>query len=146
MDLFTIGYEGISADEFIEHLCQHRIDTVVDVRQRASSRNKDFCKTRLTGLLSSYGIGYIHIRTLGTPKAIRDKLKATRDYQSFFDEIEEVLKDRKVEIDSIIETLGSGNVVALLCMEKDHNKCHRSVVAKLVKSKSPNGISVMPIT
>ncbi len=38
MDLFTIGYEGMTIDGFIRHLLRWKIDVVADVRLNPISR------------------------------------------------------------------------------------------------------------
>ena len=44
MTVFIIGYEGLSIDSFLSLLAQHRIDTIVDVREYPVSRKLGFSK------------------------------------------------------------------------------------------------------
>jgi uncharacterized protein (DUF488 family) len=145
MFLYTIGYEGRTLHQLMKSLAYYSVDTVVDVREKAGSRNRDFNKRRLRQHLEGEYIKYIHIPQMGTPKPLRKELKSTGDYQKFFAEIENLLQGKSEELAQILKLIESGRKVALLCLEKDHNKCHRSVVAKLVSEKSDNGIRIMPI-
>ncbi|MEI9965338.1 MAG: DUF488 domain-containing protein [Caulobacteraceae bacterium] len=51
---------------------------VIDVRAVAASRRPGFSKTMLAASLDEAGIGYLHLRALGTPKAGREAARAGR--------------------------------------------------------------------
>ena len=72
MILSTIGYEGATLPEVIAKLRAAGVEVVVDVRAVAASRRAGFSKTVLRASLAAEGIGYEHLRTLGTPKPGRD--------------------------------------------------------------------------
>jgi hypothetical protein len=72
MMLFTIGYEGATLPEVIGRLRAAGVEVVVDVRAVAASRRAGFSKTVLRESLAAEGIGYEHVRALGTPKPGRD--------------------------------------------------------------------------
>jgi hypothetical protein len=57
----TIGYEGGTIDAFIRTLRQAKVELVLDIRAAPLSR-------KLATHLSEAGIGYRHLRGLGTPK------------------------------------------------------------------------------
>jgi len=57
MQIFTIGYEGKSLDQFVAELRRNRISRVIDVRELPLSRRKGFSKTPLTAALAAAGIG-----------------------------------------------------------------------------------------
>ena len=69
MKLFTIGYEGATQADVIARLKTAGVQTLVDVRAVAASRRAGFSKTILGESLKAEGIGYVHLRGLGTPKA-----------------------------------------------------------------------------
>ncbi|WP_369818600.1 DUF488 family protein [Phenylobacterium sp. Root700] len=66
--LATIGYERQTQDVVIARLKAAGVETLVDVRAVASSRLAGFSKTLLAASLAEAGIGYVHLRQLGTPK------------------------------------------------------------------------------
>ena len=74
--IFTIGYAGTSIAAFIRTLRQAGIALVLDIRAVPVSRKKGFSKHQLAAHLSEAGIGYRHLRGLGTPKRGRDAAKA----------------------------------------------------------------------
>ena len=57
----TIGYESGTIDAFIRTLRQAKVELVLDIRAAPLSR-------KLATHLSEAGIGYRHLRGLGTPK------------------------------------------------------------------------------
>ena len=63
----TIGYEGTTVPQFLDALREGAVKLVVDVRAVASSRRPGFSKSRLAANLEEAGIGYVHLRGLGTP-------------------------------------------------------------------------------
>ena len=70
--LWTIGYEPVGQADFVHALKAAKIKTLVDVRDVANSRRAGFAKKALMAGLSEAGIGYVHMKALGTPKAGRE--------------------------------------------------------------------------
>src|SRR5438128_2098229 len=68
MKLATIGYERETQGAVIAKLEAAGVEVVVDVRAVAASRRAGFSKTLLSASLNEAGIGYVHLRELGTPK------------------------------------------------------------------------------
>jgi uncharacterized protein (DUF488 family) len=142
MNLYTIGYEGINNNSFMAWLVHHKIDIVADIRQRPLSRKKGFSKNGLRESLSGNNIEYLGFPSLGVPKEMRDELKNTGNYRSFFKKYQESLIFKKQEINDLISKIKSGKRIALLCFEHDPNKCHRIVLAEQIKKLSKNGIEI----
>ena len=78
MRVFTIGYEGATVDEVLSALRRAGVEQVADVRAVAASRRPGFAKTSLKANLAEAGIGYRHLRALGTPKEGRLAARAGR--------------------------------------------------------------------
>jgi len=70
--IFTIGYGGATVDGFIGALRKAGVALVLDIRAAPISRKKGFSKNPLAQHLSEAGIGYRHLRGLGTPKQGRE--------------------------------------------------------------------------
>src|SRR3954466_13748182 len=68
MKLATIGYERETQPAVIGRLQAAGVEVLIDVRAVASSRRAGFSKTLLSASLNDAGIGYVHLRELGTPK------------------------------------------------------------------------------
>ncbi|MBF0541026.1 MAG: DUF488 domain-containing protein [Nitrospirae bacterium] len=143
--IFTIGYEGSTIDEFIKRLNGQGIDTLIDIREIASSRNRNFSKTKFHEHLQAAGINYIHIRKLGSPKKMRDKLHKDNNYDSFFDEYLQYLNTIEDDLNKLYEDVITKNISCLMCMERDHFKCHRQVVAKKIQEIDGNGLIIKNI-
>jgi uncharacterized protein (DUF488 family) len=78
----TIGYEGGTVAAFIRALKDAGVELVLDIRAAPVSRKKGFSKNQLAAHLSEAGIGYRHLRGLGTPKRGRDAARGG-DLESF---------------------------------------------------------------
>ena len=89
--LFTIGYEGVSPEEYLNKLIKNNIKTVVDVRKNPLSRKYGFSKTQLCGLLEKLNIKYVHIPNLGIESDKRTNLNTIEDYNKLFDYYEETI-------------------------------------------------------
>jgi len=144
LELFTIGYEGATIDNFISSLQTHNINCILDVRALPLSRKPGFSKTKLAGRLNQIKIQYIHLPELGTPKDIRDELKSTRDYAAFFKKMENYLADKKDAIrqayNQVINTR-----CCLMCFERLADQCHRKLVAEKIKSTNGDDLQIMHI-
>jgi uncharacterized protein (DUF488 family) len=128
--LFTIGYEGATQADVIGRLKAAGVETLVDVRAVAASRRAGFSKTILGTSLNAEGVGYKHLRALGTPKAGRDAARKGRvaEMRAIFDEhlAEPAAQVQLAELRELART----RRVALLCFEADHAGCHRAVLAE----------------
>jgi uncharacterized protein (DUF488 family) len=124
----TIGYEGGTVDAFIRALKQARIELVLDIRAAPVSRKKGFSKNQLAAHLSEAGIGYRHLRGLGTPKRGREAARAG-DLESF----ERIFLEHMEEPEALLDlgeaiALAQAQPVCLLCLERDPEHCHRIIV------------------
>jgi hypothetical protein len=134
LDVFTIGYEGRTALDFVRLLREHRVSTLVDIRAVPMSRRPDFRKKALAALLDDAGIRYYPVQALGTPAPLRDALKETGNYVSFFRAFNTHLRKQHAALEDLSK-LVSGERCALMCFEREASRCHRSAVASYLKSK-----------
>ena len=142
MILFTIGYEKLDQKQFIAYLSNHGVEVVADIRKLPASRKKGFSKTVLRETLSSKGIDYINYRDLGAPKELRDELYNSGNYDRFFRKYENNISDKTDHLAEILSLINHGRNVALLCFERNPQKCHRKVVADELKKLDDNGLKV----
>lgn len=127
--LYTIGYEGSRIDEFVETLLEAGIRTLVDVREVPISRKKGFSKNILKEALAEYGISYVHLRGLGDPKPGREAARSG-DYPKFRKIFGAHMKTQYAQVDlQIAGSLAQDVPTCLMCFERDHCTCHRSIVA-----------------
>lgn len=134
--LFTIGYAGSSPAELIERLQAAGVDRVVDVRELPLSRRPGFSKQALAAALEDVGIAYEHARALGNPKRHRTRYKAgdvaggARAYRAHL---------HKGSYSALVELAESIDAAktCLLCVEPEHDTCHRAVIAGAIAERLP---------
>lgn len=128
--LFTIGYEGKTVEELLGELGAAGVELVIDVRAVAASRRPGFSKTALAGALSERGIGYLHLRPLGTPKAGREAARKGRiaEMREIF-EGQLATPEAELAMEQALDSARERRA-ALLCFEADAGGCHRAMVAE----------------
>ena len=131
--LFTIGYEQATSSAVLDELADAKVELLIDVRAVASSRRPGFSKRQLAAGLDAQGIGYLHLRGLGTPKEGRLAARGG-DFKALQRIFEKHLKtpQAKEEMDELTSIVQSGRRVCLLCYERDAAHCHRRRVAEVV--------------
>jgi len=144
MRLYTIGYQDRNLDDFICELKSFGISVLIDVREIPVSRKKGFSKTSLYQYLEENDIQYIHLKDLGSPKSLREKLRSDGDYSYFFNEYQKYIKSQAVLIEDLYQMV-SDNICCLMCYEKIPKTCHRSIVANEVTKIDSNGLRIVHI-
>ena len=139
MTIYTIGYEGLSIDEFISFLKAYDIETVVDIRELPLSRKPGFSKTVLSNTLQLTGLEYMHIPALGCPKPVRDQYREDGNWPLYTTGFTKYLSTQTQAVAALC-MLARTSSCALLCFEADFNFCHRSMVANAVHKSSGMGI------
>ncbi|MFH1613521.1 MAG: DUF488 domain-containing protein [Planctomycetota bacterium] len=141
-NLFTIGYEGINLDDFVAQLKNSAINCLIDVRRIPLSRKPGFSKSALTQKLAHENIDYVHFKELGSPESTRAQLKSDRNYDKFFSAVRQYLSTKT---DILKEA--SGHVIrkncCLMCFERQAGKCHRTLVASLIKQQRGNSLRII---
>lgn len=129
-DIFTIGYEGSAVGDFIATLRLVGIETLVDVRALPLSRKPGFSKTPLAAALAESDLSYLHLSALGDPKPGRDAARSG-DLKSFRRIFGTHLRqsDLQAALGTLAE-LAAETTVCLLCFERDHRHCHRSMISE----------------
>ncbi len=139
----TIGYEGLTIEEYINKLIENDVRMLVDVRKNPLSRKYGFSKNKLSELLSRVGIEYLHIPELGIVSEKRSSLATRADYKKLFDEYERtVLVDQQPALTRLYETYVDRKRVAITCFEECHTMCHRHKVAEAVVPLANEGFVV----
>ena len=128
VQLFTIGYEGKTIHSFLDRLAGAEVQVVVDVRELPLSRKPGFSKSRLHETLTAQGIEYVSLAELGSPRHLREELRAEGDYDAFFAAYREHLREREGLLATLLSLLPE-QTVCLMCYEADPGKCHRSEIA-----------------
>ena len=132
MKLATIGYESATQADVIDRLKTAGVEVLIDVRAVAASRRAGFSKTLLAASLNEAGIGYVHLRQLGTPKPGRDAARKGR-----IAEMHAIFEDHMAEPAAQLELAKATEIArdkktALLCYEAAHADCHRAILANRI--------------
>ena len=134
--LFTIGYEGLDPERLTAALRSAGVAVLADVRAVANSRKRGFSKGALKAGLEEAGLGYAHLRTLGTPKAGREAARA-----------DDATLLRRIYCEEVLETAGGiaalddlaamagASPICLLCFERDPTRCHRRILAERLAAR-----------
>lgn len=133
--LFTIGYEGLKFETYLNRLIQNNIRVLCDVRQNPLSRKYGFSKPMLANVLPRFKISYAHIPDLGIVSAKRKGLEDPVDFAALFSEYRKELPKRSeglAELDRLIRQYGR---VALTCFEAQHTSCHRHCVSEFLATR-----------
>jgi uncharacterized protein (DUF488 family) len=132
----TIGYEAAPQPDVLGRLKTAGVELLIDVRAVASSRRAGFSKTLLAGSLNEAGIGYLHLRDLGTPKSGRQAARAGRigEMRTIFAEHMTTASALGALKQAVEESLGRR--VCLLCYETDPACCHRAIVAEMITERT----------
>lgn len=133
--LFTIGYEGISLEEYLVRLLKNDVKVLVDVRNNPMSMKYGFSKSQLKNYCASVGIEYIHFPEVGIQSEQRQELNIQADYDKLFEVYREntLTKTGKTQTE-ILNLLTQHKRIALTCFEANICQCHRKHLAEAIKS------------
>jgi uncharacterized protein (DUF488 family) len=132
--LLSIGYEKAGFADFILTLQAARVATAIDVRDLPLSRRAGFSKRQLQAGLAEAGIGYLHLKPLGTPPAGREANRR-RQWPLFWEIVEQSLaKPEAQEALREAAATAAASLSCLLCYEADPCICHRRRVGEMLQA------------
>ncbi len=138
----TIGVYGFDLESFLAALGAAEVELVLDVRQRRGVRGSEYAWAnagRLQRALAEANLGYTHLKELAPTTAMREaqyredarrgegkrsRTEISEVYASLY--TEQVLD--AVDLGPIVKWIGASRA-ALLCVERDPEACHRSLIA-----------------
>ncbi|HXS33381.1 MAG TPA: DUF488 domain-containing protein [Solirubrobacterales bacterium] len=138
----TIGVYGFSRDSFLEALAGAGVDLLLDVRQRRGVRGSEYAwanARRLQAALTEANVGYTHLKELAPTTELRQlqysedaklgegKRSRTVLASEYARRYTEEILDQ-VDLGPVVSWIG-GSSAALLCVERDPEACHRSLIA-----------------
>lgn len=139
----TIGVYGFTAGAFLDRLTGAGVGLLLDLRQRRGVRGPEYAwanSARLQGALSATDIGYRHVTGL-TPTTELRKLQYLEDDRQGVGKRNRVALapeyaeryTREIlepfDLGALVAELPVDTATALLCVERDPEACHRSLVA-----------------
>jgi uncharacterized protein (DUF488 family) len=147
--LVTIGVYGYDAESFLDDLRGAEVRLLVDVRQRRGVRGTEYAwanSRRLQTALDDAGIEYEHRLDLAPTTELRKVQYAEDDRRGvgkrnraelapeYAERYTREILDR-VDLASVAEDLPDEGATALLCVERDPEACHRSLIAARLESE-----------
>ncbi|NOZ23111.1 MAG: DUF488 domain-containing protein [Planctomycetes bacterium] len=130
--VYTVGYEGTSVDRLFDKLLRAGIQRVLDVRANPVSRRYGFARKHLTNIAEKMGMDYRHVPALGIPSKHRADLGDDDSYRKLFDWYERDVLPTQSESVREVAQLMEERPSALLCMERDAQRCHRNRLAHFI--------------
>ena len=146
--LATIGVYGFDGPSFLSTLREAGVNLALDVRQRRGVRGSEYAwanARRLEAALAEAGIAYSHLPELAPTTEMRQlqyrederrgegKRSRTELAPEYVQRYEaEILG--QVDLAPIVNWIGSKHA-ALLCVERDPEACHRSLIAKRLEQE-----------
>jgi uncharacterized protein (DUF488 family) len=145
----TIGVYGFTAETFRECLREAGVGVLLDVRQRRGVRGSEYAwanSARLQAALAAAGIEYRHHKELAPTTELRQLQYREDDRQGVGKrsrtELAAEYRERytneilnPADLDAVVESLPTDAVTALLCVERDPEACHRSLIAERMASE-----------
>lgn len=133
--LFTMGYEGLSIDAYLNILLSNNVSAIVDVRKNPLSMKYGFSKTKFAYYAQNAGILYFHIPDLGISSNLRQDLKTPTAYQKLFEfYITQILPQQTNAIEELKAILHKQERIAITCFERDHQFCHRHKIVEYLEA------------
>jgi uncharacterized protein (DUF488 family) len=144
----TIGVYGFDLAEFLATLGGAGVTIVLDVRQRRGVRGAQYAwanSKRLQGALAEARIGYAHLPELAPTTELREaqyradarrgegKRSRTVLAPEYAEGYEAQILDA-VDLGPLVTFIGRGRA-ALLCVERDPEACHRSLIAARLRDR-----------
>jgi len=134
---------GFTAEEFLRTLREADVRVLLDVRQRRGVRGPQYAwanSKRLQAALSGSGVDYRHLPELAPTTELRQLQYAEDDRQGVGKRSRTELAPAYVErytreildhadLDDVAAMLPESGAAALLCVERDPEACHRSLIA-----------------
>jgi len=133
--LFTLGYEGISLEEYLNRLLKNDVKVLVDVRNNPLSMKYGFSKSQLQRYCNNLGIEYVHYPEVGIQSEQRQELNTQADYDKLFTIYCENNLTKTISSQvKILNLLKEKKRIALTCFEANICQCHRKHLAEAIEN------------
>jgi uncharacterized protein (DUF488 family) len=144
VSIATIGVYGWTLDRFLAALHDADVRVVIDVRQRRGVRGPEYAwanSRRLQAALEGAGIEYRHHKELAPTTDLRhlqydedarqgvgkrSRAELAPEYRERY--LPEILD--RVDLGELVRELPPDGLGALMCVERDPEACHRSLIAE----------------
>ena len=129
MKVFTLGYQGLSLEKYVETLVAANVGIVLDVREVAWSYNRRYIKSVLQKTLLEANIKYTHLRVCGNPSANRKTATSVEECLSRYqDYLKENLECLEILWEYVEQASRRNQPACLTCFENKPEECHRKIL------------------
>lgn len=150
----TIGVYNFDADTFLAALRGAAVELLIDVRQRRGVRGPEYGwanSKRLQAALADAGVAYSHRPELAPTTELRalqyheddaqgvgkrSRTELAPEYISRY--TREILDE--ADLGAVVAEMPAGGTTALLCVERDPEACHRSLIAERLAAEHGAGL------
>lgn len=147
--MVTIGVYGFDGESFLQRLRQADVRLLLDVRQRRGVRGPEYAwanSARLQRALAEADVGYRHLKDLAPTTELRqlqyrederqgvgkrNRIALAPEYAERY--TREILDP--FDLGALVVELPDDSATALLCVERDPQACHRSLVAERLRAE-----------
>jgi uncharacterized protein (DUF488 family) len=151
----TIGVYDFTAESFLAALREAGVRLLIDVRQRRGVRGSRYAwanSQRLQAALAEAGIEYVHRKDLAPTTELRHlqyaedartgvgKRSRVELARAYVERYEPEILDM-VDLAALAAELPADGVAALLCVERDPEACHRSLITRRLEGE--HGVRVV---
>jgi uncharacterized protein (DUF488 family) len=145
----TIGVYGFTAEAFLETLTGAGVGLLLDLRQRRGVRGPDYSwanSARLQRALAAADVCYRHVKELAPTTELRrlqyreddrlgvgkrNRITLAPEYVERY--TREILDP--FDLGALVAQLLDDSATGLLCVERDAEACHRSLVAERLRAE-----------
>jgi uncharacterized protein (DUF488 family) len=145
----TIGVYGFTAETFLARLRAADVGLLLDVRQRRGVRGPEYAwanSARLQAALTAAEIDYRHHKELAPTTELRQLQYREDDRQGVGKrsrtELAPEYRERylaeildRADLGAVAAELPTNGAAALMCVERDPEACHRSLIAERLEAE-----------
>ncbi|MGQ9624704.1 MAG: DUF488 domain-containing protein [Candidatus Bathycorpusculaceae bacterium] len=127
--VWTIGHSNRSVKEFLELLCEHKIQVIVDVRSFPTSKVEHFKRERMERRLPEHGLEYVWLgeELGGYRRGGYKRHMRTKTFREGTRKLLEIAQNKRT---------------CIMCMEPNPKYCHRRFISAQLERK---GVKVQHI-
>jgi uncharacterized protein (DUF488 family) len=143
--IWTIGHSDRSEAEFLDLLAEHQIEAVADVRRYPGSRRvPHFGSAELASSLQARGLEYLWLPGLGGRRQpAPDSPNTAWRSASFRGYADYLHTEPFAESLTTLTNLACGMPTAIMCAEAVWWRCHRALIADVLRSLGWNVIHIL---
>jgi uncharacterized protein (DUF488 family) len=148
-NVVTVGVYGFDLEGFLGTLLGANVGLLLDVRQRRGVRGPEYAwanSQRLQASLAAAGIAYRHVKELAPTTEMRQLQYRADDRAGVGKrsrrQLDDEYRDRyeqeilaPFDLAPLVASLPTDGASALLCVERDPEACHRSLIAGRMASE-----------